>query len=301
MSRAGNRNRTSGEQLVELRTNASDDQVLDAVLVEALNDASAIERRARSATSWLAPTRRRRRVRRRAPRPALRRTRSPLVWSRAVGRPRRSKHRQAWEVARAEQVVELLASQHTLERLLAHDGSVCGNPERRAGMAVSFGPARRSTRSPRQALGRMPADQTTRAATIEHKRPLDGRTRWSKSHTTERGRAAVRRELPVPVTPRDHRKAGDGSRRNRGTSRARSGTHRPEPIAPKSRGPGADLATRERRPPAPLKSSTRCFSVGLARIELATSSLSGMRSNRLSYSPVRPSDDNRRRAGGPVP
>ncbi len=37
---------------------------------------------------------------------------------------------------------------------------------------------------------------------------------------------------------------------------------------------------------SPTKPRNICL-VGLARIELATSSLSGMRSNRLSYSPVR--------------
>ncbi len=39
--------------------------------------------------------------------------------------------------------------------------------------------------------------------------------------------------------------------------------------------------------------STRGFAVGLTRIELVTSSLSGMRSNRLSYSPEVPSGDGR--------
>ena len=105
---------------------------------------------------------------------------------------------------------------------------------------------------------------------------------------------------PFPVTPRDHPKAGDGSRRNRGAARARSGVPN-RAQHPKSRGPDADLATRERRPPAPLKSSTRCFWVGLARIELATSSLSGMRSNRLSYSPVGRPTITAGHAGGPVP
>src|SRR5205814_1010026 len=50
---------------------------------------------------------------------------------------------------------------------------------------------------------------------------------------------------------------------------------------PRSRSTAATM------PASPSASSARrtAFMVGLARIELATSSLSGMRSNRLSYSP----------------
>ncbi len=63
------------------------------------------------------------------------------------------------------------------------------------------------------------------------------------------------------------------------------------------RGPDADLETRTRRLAAPRNSSTRCFVVGLTRIELVTSALSGQRSNRLSYSP---SKDARLPAATPI-
>lgn len=52
-----------------------------------------------------------------------------------------------------------------------------------------------------------------------------------------------------------------------------------------SRGPDADLGTTKAPLRGPFGTLTRCFTVGLHRIELWTSSLSGMRSNRLSYSP----------------
>ena len=52
-----------------------------------------------------------------------------------------------------------------------------------------------------------------------------------------------------------------------------------------ARGPDADLGTTKAPLRGPCNSSTWCYVVGLTRIELVTSSLSGMRSNRLSYSP----------------
>jgi hypothetical protein len=51
------------------------------------------------------------------------------------------------------------------------------------------------------------------------------------------------------------------------------------------RRPDADLGTTKAPLRGPFGTLTRCFTVGLHRIELWTSSLSGMRSNRLSYSP----------------
>ncbi len=84
--------------------------------------------------------------------------------------------------------------------------------------------------------------------------------------------------------PTGSRPAGTGSRRTRQKQNDHD-DESPGHATTRTRSVNATVPADLGNGSGPLDSTTRCCVVGLPRIELGTSSLSGMRSNRLSYSP----------------